>query len=135
MRSASLTLGGREYHISELPSRKNAEWRKRLAGPFGELAGLLESSGDTELTPANIGAILRSISGIFLQSADTLVELLFAYSPELAKDRKHIQENAYDSEIMDAFIEVLKLAYPFGALIERLGRLASGSATARTSQN
>jgi len=135
VRTVDVTLGGRKYTITELPSRQNAEWRQQLAEPFGELASLLESAMDLELSGPNVARIIRSVSSVFIESADTLVELLFSYSPELEKDRAYIQDHAYDSEIMTAFLEVLKLAYPFGSLVERIGSLGIGSTAEQTTRN
>jgi hypothetical protein len=48
---------------------------------------------------------------------DTIQEMLFAYAPNLMVHREAIEENAYDDEMMRAFLEVLKLAYPFGQIV------------------
>lgn len=127
-RSAIVTLAGRDYTITELPSRKNAEWRAGLAGPFAELSDLLGNWRDTPFTGDGISALIKTLSGLFLGSADRLVALLFAYSAELERDRERIQEEAYDSEIMEALIEVFKLAYPFASMAQRLGGLMTGPA-------
>lgn len=132
MRSVEVTLAGRAYTITELPSRKNAEWRNSLQKPFGELVARLEGAADVELNKLNdIGALVRSVSGTLLGSVDIITGLLFAYSPELAKDREHIEANGYDSELLGAFTEVLKLAYPFGELASKALELAELGQKAR----
>jgi hypothetical protein len=50
------------------------------------------------------------VSGLLLNSIDNVKVLLASYAPDLPLD------DAYDSEIMDAFAEVLSLAFPFGSL-------------------
>ena len=121
----TITLDGKEYTITEKRSRENAEWRKELGGPFAQLVDLLEMGPDVELTDmASLANLVRSVSGLLLTSIDTVKELLASYAPQLPLDE------AYDSEIMDAFTEVLSLAYPFGSLLKKIRGL-SGAPTAQ----
>lgn len=53
--------------------------------------------------------IVNGLSG----SIDEIIDMVFDYSPELTADREWIEENATNSEAMTAFMEVLKLCYPF----------------------
>ena len=57
------------------------------------------------------------VTARIFEAVDLMREKLFEYSPELAADRERIETEGYDSEIMAAFIEVLKLAFPFGQVI------------------
>jgi len=112
-----VTLGGREYTIKTLPIRQSRKWREKLAGPFGELVDVLEGAGTIELNSwRDIAGLVRVLSGRIIGSVDLILDLLFDYSPELRADQEWIEENAYDEEAMAAFVEVLKLAYPFGKL-------------------
>ncbi len=134
MKTIDIQLGGQTYTVEERKARHNAAWRQKLSEPFGELAGLLEEAGELELTPANIAQLLRTVGDALLHSIDTVRDLLFDYSPTLSADRKRIEAEAYDSEILEAFTGVLKLAYPFGSLIGKVASvLDSGSATRPTS--
>ena len=120
----TVTLDGQEYTITEKRSRENAEWRRELGGPFAQLVDLLEQGPDVELTDMqSLANVVRSVSGLLLTSIDTVKELLASYAPELPLD------DAYDSEIMAAFTEVLGLAFPFGALATKIRGL-SGQRTA-----
>lgn len=117
-KSATVTLGGQSYEIRALPIRQSKAWRAKLEGPFSELSNALEGAGSIELSSGgDIARLVRTLSGTLIGSIDTLLDLLFAYSPELAADRDRIEDNAYDEEALDAFTEVLKLAYPFGQLL------------------
>jgi len=137
MRSIVVQLGGVAYTIEELPTRKNAEWRKKLDAPFSELANLLENGPDADITNLqDLAGLVRSLSGMFIGSMDTLIDLLFDYSPPLKKARKKIENSIYDSEILEAFTKVLGLAYPFGGLVGKLGGLMSlGSKSEPTEQS
>jgi len=48
---------------------------------------------------------------------------VFLYSPEIKKDKKYIEENGFDSEIVTAFLAILSLAFPFGRAIQGLLKL------------
>lgn len=123
-KTAKIRLNEVEYTITERRSRENAAWRARLEEPFKELADLLETAPDVEITNMqSLASLVRSVSGMLLHSIDTVKALLVDYAPELA----NVMDDAYDSEILDAFTEVLSLAYPFGSLIKRLADLGSGA--------
>ena len=118
-KSVKVFLDGKEYTITEKPSRENAAWRQRLDGPFQELAGLLEIAPGANLTDgAALAGIVRSVSGMLLGSIDTVRKLTVAYVGDgIPLD--------YDSDALDVFSAVLGLAYPFGSLLPRLRQLGS----------
>ena len=119
-KSVTVTLDGETYTITELRSRANAEWRKKLEEPFSELVDLLQNAPETELTDMQaLANVVRSVSGLLLHSIDTVKALLAEYAPHLPLD------DAYDSEILDAFTEVLSLAYPFGELLTKVRQIGS----------
>lgn len=124
MKSETVTIGEKPYTIREAKRKANAKWRQRFQAEFVEIAALIEGLPKTDLTADAIGGLLNQIVAKVGGSVDILAELVFAYSPELAADRETIEEEAYDSEIMAAFTAVLKLAYPFGSVIETLSSLA-----------
>lgn len=124
--SATVMLGGRQYQVAELRSRPNAAWRARLQVPFESLVAKLQAAEATDLSDAQgLADLVRSVSGTLLGSVDILTGLLFCYSPELAADRERIEAEAYDSELLEAFVAVLGLAYPFGDVAAKIGGLAA----------
>ena len=134
MRQAKVTLGGREYMLRTPPIRRSKEWRQKLARPFGDLAKAIELAGSVELSAAdipNIGDLVKRFASTLIGSVDTMLDLLFDYSPELAQDREWIEENAYDDEALNAFTEALKLAYPLDTILA----MVSGPSASRTSSN
>ncbi len=152
MKTTAITLGGKEYTVTELPSRANAAWRKQFQdklAPILELLGIVPEAelptSAAELEDAAAGnrpglalavTAIRSAAQVALSSVDDVLEMTFAYSPALAKERKRIQEEAYDSEIVEAFTAILGLAFPFGALATPLRRLtANGVQTPRRLPN
>lgn len=136
MRTEIVEIGGKSYTINEAKRKANAKWRQSFQVQFTEVADLIEGLPGTEMTSQAIGQLIRQITSKIGGSVDEMAALVFAYSPELAADKETIEEEAYDSEIMAAFTAVLKLAYPFGSLIEMVSGLSSlGQGTKETSLN
>lgn len=116
-RMVVVELGEREFTIRQRSIRESKAWRESLAGPFQELVGVLEGAGDLELSRlGDLAGLVRLVAGRVIGAVELVLDLLFEYSPELASEREWIEANAYDDEALDAFVEVLKLAYPFGRL-------------------
>ena len=135
MKTIQVSLAGREYTITPLPIKKNREWRKQFDTPIQDAASLLTEVGsyaDQEFEDAGkmVGSIGKAVSGKLpavinhlVKSADTITEAVFDYSPEMKKDRKHIEAEGYDTEIVSCFLAILGLAFPFGQAIQGLLKL------------
>lgn len=130
MRTEHVTLAGREYEMEELPLRKNAAWRQMLNAELQQWAELMGQTQTIELTNlADVLPVLRRGSDMVLQSPERIADLVFAYSAEIAQDRERILENAFESELVDAFSACVRLAFPFGRLTRLVTQLAAnGSA-------
>lgn len=129
MRTVKVTLNEQTVQVTELRRRDNQAWRERLETEFKTLADAIEGAGDLELTGASMAGLVRAVAGKVVGSVDIIAELLAAYAPELAT----LMDDAYDSEIMEAFTQVLGLAYPFGSMLEKLRGI--GAAMPPTSPN
>ena len=122
MRKATVVFEGKDYVIQEMRHRLNKKWRKKLEGHVEEVAAAIGQGTELEVSELNsIAQLIRSVGGFVLQSVDLMGELLVEYCPTLSD----AVENGYDSEIADAFVEVLKLAYPFSSMINTLRRIGS----------
>ena len=128
MRTVKVLIGDQSHTIAELHSRANAAWREKLENQFEELAQILDSLPEFDITDGQMLAnLVRSVSGKLLRSVDTLYELVLDYAPDL----KDALEEAYDSEMLDIFTKILGLAYPFGSMLTKVLELAElGSADA-----
>lgn len=62
---------------------------------------------------------MRSVASKVVDSVDILAGLVTDYVPAL----KPLLDEAYDSEVLEAFTAVLGLAYPSGQLLERIKAL------------
>lgn len=133
-REAKVTLGGRDYTIAAAPIRQSKLWREKLALPFSSLTIALETTSKVELDVGQLmdmADLVRRFSGVLIGSIDTMLDLIFEYSPVLEQDREWIEENAYDDEALEAFTKILALAYPLGQLMS----IISGPSVSKTSSN
>lgn len=122
MRTATITLNEKKYEITELRHRKNREWRQKLEAHISDLASSLDAGLGSEITDlGSISQLVRAVIKYGVRSTDLLCELVAEYAPSL----KDALEDSYDSEITAAFVEVLKLAYPFSGVVSALKNLTS----------
>lgn len=137
MKKTSVTLAGRTYVVESLKFKAEREWRKKYDAPIGNLIGAignLQGIGSKQFEKAGdllkeVGATLLSNAGSLLQamldSPDIIFNAICDYSPTIQADKAYIEENAYQDEIAAAFVEVLKIAYPFGKLLGIVTSLGS----------
>lgn len=127
MRKTTLVLGEQEYVVPELPRKQNAQWRAAFEAAFVDAASGLTGMADVDISGAEgLETAVRGLMGQINGAVDTAVSLLFQYADVLSDDAGRIEERAYDSEIVDAFVAVLGLAYPFGSLLTAVGGMMNG---------
>lgn len=139
MRTVDVVLGGQTYTVAQLRVRANAEWRRQLTGQVrgllrvvpqwtAQLEPMLRTTGQSKsevVTGALRDETLLSQVGQFVglgeevlggieEALDALLDLLCAYSPVLAAARERIEGEAYEDEVLAAFLAVVKLSLPFG---------------------
>lgn len=118
-RQATVVLGGKEFTIYALPMKAARQWRADFAQPLQDVLEVLRHMQQVELRDVGQAAeVLQQVGTYVLGSVDLLVEALFAYSPELASQREWIENHADDTEAMAAVWQVLKLAFPFGQILQ-----------------
>lgn len=136
MKSTTVTIAGRQYSIESLKFKAEREWRKKYDAPISALINTLSQTRTITDQSNDPGQWLRQMGGVLLshagelvkaliESPDTLLNAICDYSPVLQADRDYIEENSYQDEIAAAFIEVLKIAYPFGSLLSLVKNLGS----------
>lgn len=130
-KTVKVHLGGREYVLTEKVMGVTQKWREQLRKSsvmliFQSLDSAVASvidvvdGGIDNLEAGQVISIARVLPIIvngLSNSIDDVLDLLFDYSPELKADKKWLEGNAYDSEAIAVFIEVLKLNFPIGALL------------------
>lgn len=124
MKQIEIVLGGKAYTVAELPLRKNAAWRQQVGALVGEVAGLVEATQIDLNSTADLIGVVNQVRNVLVAAPDQLTALLFDYSPTLAADRERIEAEVYESELLSAFVEVLKLAFPFGEILSWASGLA-----------
>jgi len=136
-RTVTVKLGAKRYVVTELPRGENRHWLKRIQKLVGDLTGQVQGLGGMEL---NNWDDLKGVAGDLWKSAatlastDTMLELMYDYSPVLRSEKTEIEESddLYDSEITEAFIQVVGLATPFGQLWTQAASLISRGANTNT---
>lgn len=126
-----MELGDRTYEVPVAPLTQAKAWRAKLREPLDRIMKTVEQASTVEIR--TVGDLLRmgeQIIPALLDAPDLLLDLLRAYAPVLRAEQAYLDENAVDEQVVDAFVSVLKVAFP-------LGRLAGliGPATPATSTN
>lgn len=138
MRFVTVELADRSYEVTPLPIKRNREWRSQFDGILQDVVDFVAELGsyagqEYEDAPDMINKLGQAVSGSLPGMANHLVaapdlisEAVFQYSPEIAADREYIETNAYEDEMVAAFLKILSLAYPFGQAVQgllQLGRM------------
>lgn len=132
MNTFSVTFGGRSFDVRPLNIKQAKAWRAKFAAPFEQITQALAGAGKIQLDDGQqIAGLIQSISGTLIQSTDIVADMFFAYA-DLPAARDWIEENGTDQEMIAAFVEVLKAAYPFTSL---LAIVQPGQAKVTTSKN
>jgi len=119
MRTVTVMLGRKSYEVQALSIRAAREWREQFQQPFQAMATALNGIENIALTNGrSISELLNVLQATLLRSPDTILSMLYAYSPVILADKERIESEAFDDEVITAMIEVLKLAYPFGSILK-----------------
>jgi hypothetical protein len=128
--STTVKLGEKEYTIRQAGFLRSRPWKKRLLDEVKPLFEGVTGAGDIVFNSASdILKLLPMAQSMFVEIPETLLDLLFAYAPELEADRALIEAHATDKQIFAAFQEVVKLADFLGVtslLTRRIGRSMTG---------
>jgi hypothetical protein len=149
-KTSKVTVGGREYIVSEKYAGIAEKWRKHLRESsvyrtFLSIDGAIEQityiidEGLDNLKANRVTALAQTVPLVVMALVDSMDEinsLIFDYIPEMEADHDWIMENAYNSELVDVFVEVLKINFPIlGALELIRGLRAPGISTNLPSTN
>jgi len=113
MTPLKLKLGKQEYSVDILPNRKAQQWREKLYDALSPIVSTFDLSGiDLNADHQMVSRIMTSkLSQQLLKFPEKLLELIFAYGPNLPADE--IRDAASDEQIALAFAQVSEVGYPF----------------------
>lgn len=143
-------LGGVEYVINPRPIASTRQWKQGAEPIIDELLGMITMipGSDPAAAPAPPGVrgaantlasvpvheiypFLLQLKSKLLYATDTVLDLVCSYAPELAADRERIEEEAYESEVLAVFGEIVRLVFP----LEQWKKALSGRGTTPISSN
>ncbi len=134
IRTVEVTLGERQFIVTEAGWKKATAWKRGLIEDvkplYEQVAGAADITFENAEDLINLWPLIQTV---LVDGMDALFEHLLAYSPVLEKDRDYIEENATEAQVFAAFKEVVGLADPFG-LVAQFNRKI-GLKTMRTTTN
>lgn len=135
-RSVNVTIAGKQYVVSQIPSRASSEWRKKFSEPLTSLLNVLDGLGSLKIDKVeDFMPIVRTLATTALTSIDLIHDMVFDYSRELAEDRERLETEGYDDEFVETFMQILSLAYPFGSIVDQLRDGLKATGTSKSSHS
>jgi hypothetical protein len=126
----SLTLAERTYEVPMAPIKRSREWRKQLRQPLSELLAMVSTNISVELNSvADLVGMAEKLIPVLMDAPDTILALLLGYAPALKAEADFLEANAYDDELVAAFLAVLKAAFPLDRLTSLLGPASLATST------
>jgi len=127
-----VTFSTKTFKIVPLPIKRSREWRESFTEQIDGILGLVDnlqgiSLGDIGSSSSfeSLMPLMNSIKDYLQNSTDILLELIYDFAPTIKKEKDWIENHATDPEVFTVFLEVLKMAYPFGQVLSRLTTLGS----------
>lgn len=119
MAPIKVRFGISDYEIKLLRTNPQREWRKKLVDVYNEIIGNFSLSASN----LEVGVFKGGLIAALIKSPEKLGDLLFAYDPELPKDK--ILEESTEEQIVHAFQEVMEVAFPFLAVLKMATEILS----------
>ena len=117
-----LTFGGKAFSIPVAPVKRARAWRQGLKEPLALVLGAVQAATTVRLeTAADLSALAEQLLPVLLDATDILFELVLDYAPALKAEREYLESHAIDEEVVDAFVAILKRAFPLDRLRGLLG--------------
>lgn len=114
MKTETVMLGEREFVLKELPLRKARAFRETLKTHFGAFISVFEDAPQTDITNTrSVAGLMRGLSDTLLNSVDLAADLLYEYDASIAAQKDYIEDHATSSEVVDAFLALIGLSFPF----------------------
>jgi hypothetical protein len=127
---AGVKLGGRLYPIHRRAIGAARAWRNTHAKPILDGVANAAAAFDAATSPtakAELKDVTSAAAWVATMAFDAVFDAVCAWEPMIAEDRARIEESALDEEVAAAFGEVVKVAFPFGAMIAALTGKVAGT--------
>jgi hypothetical protein len=111
VRTVSVILGDKDYAIFELPSKKNQIWREQYSEVMKSELPIAEEMNKEY----PISEVVPKFDDLIKISSDKALNLLKDYAPYLPWET--IEEEIFDSELVEALKGVFGLAFPFDSMM------------------
>ena len=122
MKTATVTINGKDHELKELLAARNGEWRRKFEVELGGIIRLVRALPNVEInTTQDLVAVVMDALPMLFDAMDKAGELAVAYDPAFA--------DAYESEVADAYPALLGLAFPFGNLARQAPGLLGATPT------
>ena len=119
-------LGGKRYEIKPLKINPQYEWREKFFGAFVGMAktlrpprppllSFLPLAGKRLTQHSETKAFVEMLNVGLIKAPKMVADLFFAYAKDLP--RKEIEQQATERELVYAFKEVMRYAFPFYELV------------------
>ena len=105
-------LGGKKYEIAPQVIRDSREWRKKVIALIAPLPSLVNITMDE---PEDFE---RALTQMMVIMPDQVIDIFFEYAKNL--DREEIEGVATDTEMADAFLEVVQVAFPLSQSLPKV---------------
>lgn len=134
--TVDLKLGHKSYLVRELAIRPNRAWREK-AQPIMDFVNQAVSTLREDATDGEIVKTLTSkLINLLVDRIDEIIDLVFAYSEQLEAERETIETTATETQMLEAFIQIMGVAYPIGFLAKKATEMYKvGSALQQTLTN
>ena len=114
-----VSLGGTEYEIQPLTINQQYLWREKFFKEFQGVAKVFKKESRLLIFLKRKDETEQFVDAMqvsFLSFPRRVSDLFFAYAPNLP--RKFIEKTANEGELMQAFLKIWRLAFPFFDLLE-----------------
>lgn len=135
MEPIEVELGGRLFEVVEPSINGGERWREMLSGPLDDIVEIVTSLDAEIESIADAQALIPRVKTLLMGSIKMVADLVCAWDKEFESESEYIMEHATGSQVMEVFVVMIKVAFPFGEALGGLMELSRGLPSAPTSTN
>jgi hypothetical protein len=129
--NTTVTIGGVDYEIRPKNIRQSRAWREQFQAVIAPIITALRVQ-EVKLNDLNAFAdIFEAVRAQIIGAPEILFDMVCSYCPDIEADRERIENEAFDDEIVRAFVAVLKVVFPLGSLAGVLNASGTGRTTSK----